>query len=172
MSLVCILACDQDVCVKYVPTLWIGTVHDRFLSLLRSVLLLFIFNAVWHQSVSGDLVFRLFRRCSSVIGRFSFVRTLVLQIVCMRQFVFSGLGALKSLVVVGSVCLDRAAVASFVISLRYCGSQSWNARHASWKCCWSGSRSCVGFFRVVPCLGLCDGCVCSLMQVHPDLFLQ
>ena len=158
MSLVCILACDQDVCVTYFPTLWIGIVHDRFLSLFRSVLLLFIFNAVWHQRVSGDLVFQLFRRCSSVIGRFSFVRTLVLQIVCMRQFVFSGLGALKSLVVVGSVCMDRAAVASFVISLRHCVSQSWDARH-----CWSGLRSCVGIFRVVPCLGLCDGCVCSLM---------
>ena len=139
------------------------------LSMTGSCLCSVLFCCCSFSTLSGirvcqaGLVFKLFRTCSSVIGRSSFVRTLVLQIVCMRQFVFSGLGALKSLVVVGSVCMDRATVASFVISLRYCGSQSWNARHASWKCCWSGSRSCVGFFRVVPCLGLCDGCVCSLM---------
>ena len=123
------------------------------LSLLRSGVLMFTLHALWHSVCVRRLCFLIVSQFSSVFARFTVVPTTVFS-----NSSHASLDSLWSwrLAMVGSVCVDRAPVASFVFCFRQNVSQRRIAR--------LGPRDCVGI-----CFGCSMSwlvrwvCVCYLM---------
>ena len=120
-------------------------------SLLRSGVLMFTVHALWHSVCVRRLcVFFLFRS----FHQYSLVSPPFRQRFC--QHVHASLDSLWfwRLAMVGSVCVSTEL--QLLLSCSVFGNTFLNAGLP-----WLGRVIVLEFVSVVPCLGLCDGCVCA-----------
>ena len=130
-------------------------------TLLRSGVSMFTVHALWHSVCVRRLCFRILSQFSSVFARFTSVPTTVLPTRYMRHWILSGLGALPWL----DLCVWTEL--QLLLSCSVFGNTFLNAGLP-----WLGRVIVLEFVLVDPCLGLCDVCVCLLLSVHLDVFLQ